>query len=322
MNVLWLTRKGKNYVGAPSTRHGFEVAVAKITKSTFAGKEWPLHIPGEHMEDTVKRLMPDVDWVIDRDNNLLEPKPEGINVAHFISDLHAKHYYDMRTPEGHITMLNNAGYDAIFMRYSEVYGTGSPSDIYKFLLPSAYWIPWSFDPNRFYPRPLRKYDVAFLGNVNAKVYPLRRLIRDELHQLGDKYKTFTSTSPKGKTFERKISEHLAGDKYADVLGHSAISIFDCSIYRYPLQKFFESLASGCLVVSTKPHGAESLGLIDGLTYVEINKDNWKKQLHYYLENPTEGKKIADRGHKIAHKYHTHEVRAGQFVKCLERELNR
>jgi len=302
MNVLWLTRKGEDYVGAPSTRHGFEQAVAKITNSVFAGEEWPLYRAEESMDMTVKRVMTDVDWVIDRDNNLLERKPEGINVAHFISDLHGKHYYQIWTPEGHITMLNKAGYKAIFLRYSDVHGLKSPSDIYRSLNAASYWLPWSFDPARFYPRQ-KIYDAAFLGSVNSKVYPLRRLIRDELIDLGGKYITFNATAPTGRTFERLISATLAGDKYAEVLGSSIISIFDCSIYRYPLQKFFEGLASGCLVMSTAPHGAESLGLYDGVTYGEINEDNWREKLHCYLENPEEGKKIADRGFAMAHVYH-------------------
>lgn len=320
MNILWLTRKGEAYVGAPSTRHGFEQAVSEITNSVFTGEEWPLHIPGERMEDTVKRVMPDVDWVIDRDNNLHVTKPQDLNVAHFISDLHGKHHYHVRTPKGHIELLNKAGYKAVFLRYKEIHGTDSPVDVYRISLAArGYWLPWSFAPDRFYQRSPR-YDVAFIGNTNDRVYPLRSDIRAELLHLNDKYHIFTAESPKGKTFERTITGNLAGDSYAKVLGRSRIFIFDCSKYRYPLQKFFEGLASGCLVMATKPMGAEALGLIDGLTYIEITKDDWKEKLHLYLENLDQGKKIADRGLRIAHKYHTHDVRAKQFVRYLENEF--
>ena len=322
MNILWLTRKGEAYVGAPSTRHGFEQAVNQITNSVFAGEEWPLHIPNERLEDTVKRLMPDADWVIDRDNNLHNKKPADLNVAHFISDLHGKHHYGVKTPGGHIDLLNRVGYKAIFLRYTEIHGTSAPIDIYRASLkPNGYWVPWSYDPERFHPQRTSRYEATFIGNTNNPVYPLRAPIRAELKKLSETHKVFLAESPRGKTFERTIAGNLAGDSYAEILGSSRIFIFDCSKYRYPLQKFFEGLGSGCLVMATKPSGAEALGLVDGGTYVEINKGNWRDKLYYYLENWGEADKIAKRGLKMALKYHTHKVRAKQFVRYLKLGLN-
>lgn len=321
MRILWLTRRGEAYVGAPSTRHGFEQAVAKATNSAFAGEEWPLHVSHERMEDTVKRVMPDADWVVDRDLNLHVPKPRGINVAHLVSDLHGKHHYGLTTPEAHIEMLNRAGYRALFLRYTEVHGTSSSPDIYKRTLkPSAYWLPWSFDPTMFHPRGAVEYDATFIGNTSDPVYPLRRPILDELTRLSGRYRTFLAESPRGGTYERLISEHFAGARYAEVLGRSRIFIFDCSRFRYPLQKFTQG--SGTLVMSTRPGGADSLGLVDGVTYVEISEANWKDRLHYYLENPSEAEKIAERWRRVAERQHSHKVRAGQFVRYLEDELAR
>lgn len=322
VNILWMTRKGEAYVGAPSTRHGFEQAVNQITHSVFAGEEWPLHIPNERLEDTVERLMPDVDWVIDKDLNLHVKKPVDLNVAHFISDLHGKHHYGVTTPGGHIDLLNRVGYRTIFLRYPEIHGTSSPSNVYKYALkPNGYWVPWSFDPKRFHPHRTSRYEATFIGSTNNSVYPLRAQIRAELEKLGETHKVFLAESPRGRTFERRIADHLAGNRYAEVLGQSNMFIFDCSKYRYPLQKFFEGLGSGCLVMATKPGGAEALGLIDGKTYVEINPVNWRDKLHYYLENLGAARKIANSGHKMALKYHTHDVRAKQFVRYLKLGLN-
>lgn len=316
MNILWMTHKGEHYLGDPINRHGFEQAVAKITNSVFAGEEWPLHVTLERLEATVKRVMPDVDWIIDRDLNLYTPKPPGRNVAHLVSDLHGKHHYSVDTPEGHIDLLNKAGYRALFLRYTEIHGTTAPVDIYRQTLkPSAYWLPWSFDPDMFYPR-LRAHDATFIGCTTSPFYPLRKQMWAELKGLSKKYNTFTAEAPRGKTFELLIKNHLAGDTYADILGRSGIFIFDCSIFRYPLMKFTEGLGSGCLVMATEPSGAGALGLVDEMTYVEIEPNNWRDKLHYYLENPNEGRKIADRGLEMALKYHTHDVRARQFVRYL------
>ncbi len=310
MNVLWLTRKGEDFCCAPRTRHEFEQAVAKITNSVFIGQGWEGYIPGESIMDSVNRVMPDVDWVIDRDNNLLEGKPQEVRVGHFISDLHAKWHYKVSTPQGHIDMLNRVGYKAIFMRYV--------SDVYREkLLPNAYWVPWSVSPDRHYRRQHAMYDAASMGNPSPAFYPLRKLMMEEMARIEDRYRTLWRTAPVGKTFERPKD-----DEYDRILGSTKIHIFDCSVYGYPLQKFFESMASGCLVMSTKPMGAESLGFLDGRTYIEVNEDNWKNNLHYYLMHQGEAKKIADRGMKMVRKYHTHGVRAEQFVRYLQDVIER
>lgn len=322
MNILWMTHRGERYLGDPLNRHGFEQAVAKITNSVFAGEEWPFHVPGERLEEAVARLMPDVDWVIDMDDNLHIPKPSGLNVAHLVSDLHGKHHYGVVNASGHIDLLNRAGYRALFLRYTEIHGTLYPPDIYRrSLKPSVYWLPWSYDPELFYPRTPRTWDVSFIGETIESVYPLRSSIKAELEKLSGAYSVFSVDAPRGPVFELLITEHFAGRKYANVLGRSHIFIFDSSIFRYPLMKFTEGLGSGCLVMSTEPSGAEALGLMDERTYVKINEGNWRDKLHYYLENPGEAEKFADRGLEMARKYHTHDVRAKQFVRYLEMGLN-
>ncbi len=325
MNILWMTRKGDRYLGDPFNRHGFEQAVAKITDSIFAGEGWPDCRYGG-IKKTVDRLMQNVDWVIDKDDNLHKPKPAGLNIAHLVSDLHGKHRYGIGTPEPHIDMLNKAGYRALFLRYTELHGTTVPVDIYRQLLkPSAYWLPWSYDPECFFPRHEviegfpKQYDVTFIGETIDHVYPLRSAIKAELDSMKI-YNTFTANAPRGPVFDLRVDEHLAGHRYANILGSSRIFIFDCSIYRYPLMKFTESLGSGCLTMSTKPAGAEALGLVDGKTYVEINASNWREKLHYYLENPSEARKIADNGLEMARQHHTHEARATRFKRYLTHEL--
>lgn len=317
MNILWLTRKGEDNCCAPRTRHEFEQEVAKITNSRFIGQGWEEHVPGESIRDSMRRVMPDVDWVIDKDYNLKEIKPLEIRVAHFISDLHGKQHYRAFRAHKHIKLLNEAGYRAIFMRYTELHGTREDVDIYKkTLLPSAYWVPWSVNPERHYPRGKIDYDVACMGTT-SRIYPLRTKMMKAMTKLEGKYKTLRRLAPKGTSFERPID-----DEYDEILGSTRIHIFDCSKYRYPLQKFFETMASGALVMSTKPAGAKKLGFIDEKTYIEIDKKDWRRKLDYYLEDPDLATRIATKGMEMVRKYHTHEVRAKQFVRYLEDELER
>ncbi len=322
LNILWLTRKGRNLVGAPNTRHEFEQEVAQITNSVFAGQGWGEHREGESMTDTVKRLMPDADWVMDFDNNLHVRKPRDRNykVGVFSSDLHGKAYYGITSPTLYADMINTADYDAVFMRYPYIYGTSY--DYKSFtnkLTMDKHFLAWSVKTDRFIKHE-KKYDVGFIGAV-GKPYPLRRQIWEGLYYVGRGYKVYQLKSPPGKTFTRKWSKleetHLVGDAYSKRLGETGVLIFGCSRYLYPLQKFTQASSAGCLVMCNKPSMASSLGFVNGKTYVEVDLYNWEEVLQYYLGNEQEAQRIATAGMKMTQKYHSHKVRARQFVEMLQ-----
>ena len=309
-------------MGAPQTQYEFEQTVAEKTESVFAGEGWPLYREGESLDDTVRRVMPDADWVIDKDNNLHERKKHdrSYKVGLFVSDLHAKFFYDINNPIQHIEMINNAGYDAVFLRYPLLYGTGYDPKIYlRMLKPDTYWLPWSVDTQRFHRRETR-YDVSFLGST-WNCYPLRQEIWDGIWHVARGYRILRERAPRGETYERDVDslsdDYFVGKRYADAVGSSRIFIFGCSIYRYPLQKFFEATASGSLVMSNVPSKASTLGFVDNETYVAVDEHTWEEDLQYFLENEEECRKIAKRGEEMTRRNHTHEVRASQFLELLE-----
>ena len=82
-------------VGAPGTYNEFEHTVAKYAECEWAGAGWPLYRADESIDVTVKRVMPDVDWVINKE--VCEPiqtnKP--YKVGHFTSDLQGKYLYSL-----------------------------------------------------------------------------------------------------------------------------------------------------------------------------------------------------------------------------------
>ena len=320
-NILFLTRRGEGYVGAPQTRHEFEQELAKHANCAFAGEGWSLYRANESMDMTVTRVMPDADWVIDKDNNLHNKKPSNrsYKVGVFISDLHGKHYYRVKTPTGFTDMLNAAGYDRVWMRYPFIHGTSySPDVVCKGLTAETQWVPWSINPDKFKPYA-NKWDVTFIGS-RGTCYPLRNDIWKNIHSVAQGYKVLRREAPKGKTYTRDVksldSSHLVGENYAKTLGESRMLLFGCSVYRYAIQKFFEAPASHCLVVSNKPDMAERLGFVDDKTYVEVSNDNWKETLLYLLETPSYVQRIADAGMENVLKNHTHAVRAKQFLREL------
>jgi len=324
LRVLWLTRKGEGYVGAPQTHYEFEQEVAKLCECKFAGQGWGQYKEGESMDETVKRIYGDSppDWVIDRDNNLHNKKPRNrsYKVGHFMSDLHGKHRYNTSNPVEYAELLNKVNYDAVFMRYTHIHGTSyRPDVVYDRLKCAKHWVPWSVDPDLFLPKP-KTVDVSFIGTLGS-CYPLRKLMWSGLYYVARGHKITRETSPRGKTYERDVESltetHLVGKRYRDALAETRIFMFGCSTYRYPIQKFFEATASGCCVLSDAPSMAKKLGLIDGDTYVETYEEEWEDKLLVLLDDQKLVRKIARRGLKNTLEHHTHKTRATSFLEMLE-----
>ena len=107
-------------------------------------------------------------------------------------------------------------------------------------------------------------------------------------------------------------------RYAEAVGRSRFFIFCGGIHGYPVQKYFEVPASGCLPVALKLRGiGEDLGFIDGETYVEATIRNWEEKVLYYHKNNDETQRIIENGRKLILKRHTHEIRAREFIETLE-----
>lgn len=324
LKLLFLTRKGEGYVGAPQTRHEFEQEISKHCECVFAGQGWPLHVPQETIDVTIERVMPDCDWVIDRDDSLHIPKPNKrkrrYKIGLFISDLHGKWSYGLKNPPQLTEFINKAGYDAIFMRYKLIYGTHyRPDVVWDRLKPEVFYIPWSVDQKQFKPSRIKRIDVATIGS-NYDCYPLRKSINEGIYFVCRGKKLLVRSAPRGKTFERDILKlkdtHLVGEDYVKALGDTRIFITGCSIYRYPLQKFFQTTASECMLLCNEPSTAKELGFINDKTYFSIEEDTWEISLKYFLDNPSEVKRIARAGRKNTLLNHTHQKRALELIEFL------
>ena len=323
MRILFLRHKGLDYVGAPGTYHDFEQTVGKIAECKWAGKEWPLHRPNEPMDATVKRVMPDADWVIDTDEGFKAPRDKDYQVGHFTSDLHGKSICGVHTPQGLLALMNRSNYDALFMKYKYVYGANCNPDIFLTdMKVQSRFLPWSIDPEKYRPNGERRVDVAFLGAYGS-VYPLRNDLWYGLNPFCRRHnlKLLLKQSPGGSSFKRYIPNlidegHVVGSRYREALRSTRILIFGGSRFRYPVQKYFEGMASGCLVMANTPGAAEDLHFKDGYNFVDINVNNWKDKLLYYAQHRDEAEQISEQGRKTIEKYHTHDIRAQQFIQML------
>jgi len=325
LRILFLRRRGEGTIAAARHFHDFEQEVGKLADCVWAGRDWPLYLAGEPLEMTIARVMPDVDWVIDRERNTPLPHNRDYKAACYLSDLHGRGSAGIRNdPKGHLDIINQIGYDIAFLKYEEIHFYDvDPRLFMTELEPQTVFLPWSVSVEEFKPKKTKAWDVAFIGTGRARVYPLRGILDRELRGYCEErgLRLLFSKRTRGTvTFtNQQLYEHPGfyfGPRYADALSKTRFFIFGCSIYRYPLVKYFEAAAAGCVVVANEPSSAEKLGFIDGETYVCVTNENWKDRLDYYLENPEEADRIAVNARNLILERHTHKIRAEQFVRCL------
>ncbi len=317
-------------------RHFFEQAIARIADCKWAGHRHELHVPGEDLNDTIRRVMPDADWAIIGDvahirypEAIKIPEKRICNVAYIAGDV----YWN---PPLVARRLNAGKWDAFLMTQfkldtyipsstNRVPAKADPEFYVKNLNAPIFHSPHNINPEFFKPLDREKeYDVSFLGAHSSTYYPLRAKIWRDLPSLVARYKwrTLMRGSPPGVSLKRKIDKLLkegftVGERYAEVLALSKIFIFSSGPSRCPVKKYYEGMASSACVLADSPMTADELHFRPGHNFVEINEGNWKGRLHYYLEHDKEREEIARRGYETVVKYHTNDVRARQLIDFLE-----
>ena len=113
------------------------------------------------------------------------------------------------------------------------------------------------------------------------------------------------------------TEFYAGDKYVRTMGLSKVSVFDSSIYKYPLVRYWETMACKCLAMADMPLTGEDVFLKPRFNFVEISEEDWSEKLEYYIENDKERNRIIEKGYETVMKNHTTEIRAKQLYDFLE-----
>ncbi|MBD0379945.1 glycosyltransferase [Paenibacillus sedimenti] len=161
-------------------------------------------------------------------------------------------------------------------------------------------------------------DYLLMGAINKNVYPLRfkiykqmKYVKGFVYHSHPGYRNFT------KQEEQKI---FIADGFAKEINRAKIFFTDHLIYNYPIAKYFEVLACNTLLLANGSKELRDLGFIDGVTYVEINKDNFIRKAQYYLKHEEERKEIARRGYQMVRSQHSTEIRAQQFADELKRYL--
>jgi len=328
MRILFLRRRGDFGYGPPLTMFRFQKAVEqRVEECKWAGKGWPLYGGEESVEKTVRRIYGNdpPNWVIDRERIDFLNENRAYKVGQYVSDLHGRAGVGARTPETLCNHLNKMKYDALFLKAKYIYGSKcSPDFFLKNLTPKNHFLPYAIDAQAFRPREKKKYDVLFIGSVGGP-YHLRMKLHEGLSTYCKKRKLslrMQKTVPNYWTAltAEKDPAYLVRSTYEEALGRTRFLPFGSSVYRYPVIKYFEGMASECVVLADEPSSAEELGFIDGVNYVKINSGNWMEKMDYYVKHVDEANEIAHNARNLVLERHTVEVRAKEFIRMLE-EVN-
>lgn len=165
------------------------------------------------------------------------------------------------------------------------------------------WLPLSVDGNRFKNLHLpRVYDYCLLGNLNPFVYPLRL---KALHYLFE-------------TGKGVMVNPVYGDEYVKAINRSKMFVTCSGVCKFPVMKYYESMACGALLFADEPMDAEELGFESGKNYVQFEDIvDLKEQSVYYTTHVAEAEEVRRAAEELVRKRHTDEIRARELYGMLQ-----
>ena len=116
-----------------------------------------------------------------------------------------------------------------------------------------------------------------------------------------------------------LQHEYINDKYPLLLMKYCTSIAAHSLY--PVIKYWESTAAGCLTFMevTEKNQANILGFEDGKNAIFINEKNYEKKLSDYISDPNNAKwsEIAENGHHYTMANLTNDVASNSLVEIFK-----
>ena len=186
------------------------------------------------------------------------------------------------------------------------------------------WLPLSTDVDMPKAELKRTYDCFLSGCINPRIYPLRTKIYHYLK--ASNLKCFLN--PIINAESRLVSKGFPWKPYFEKIQQSKIYPFGSPqlhcfdhYWQYPISKYYEAMTCETLVVANKPTDAEALHFIPDHNFVEVNEDNFKEKIAYYLEDENERNRIVKNARNIVEKYHSSRIRSKQLLGLLEKHIN-
>jgi len=167
------------------------------------------------------------------------------------------------------------------------------------------WLTYACDPEIQKKFCLSKiYDVVFIGNTNAKIYPERIKM---LKLIGEK-------------FNLKVFNGVYGEGMAKIYSQAKI-VFNKSADGEINMRVFEALSCGGLLLTDRLKqevGLEEIFEDKKHLVLYDNGNDLLEKIDYYLEHETEREEIALTGHREVVLKHTYDHRAEEILRTVKR----
>lgn len=184
----------------------------------------------------------------------------------------------------------------------------------------------------------RPYDCFLAGSLNAFVYPFRYIAFKKIRAvaeakgwvLAEESRTLFKSKAEGvnKKFQcGEISKkqldlevHLISQmQYADYFEKASkakLAITCSSVFGYPLKKYFEYMASGCVIVGNLPKNAGRYGLKHMENVFECEVDEIEEAVDFLLKNESIRLQLATNALKLVKDKYTMKARVDLFFQQI------
>ncbi|WP_179884863.1 glycosyltransferase [Bacillus sp. AFS015802] len=265
---------------------------------------------GGHIKEIMKELSftPDfiyIDHYIDYRVNqeyLYGLKSVNIPKGVLICDLHHGNRFHFRK------FVNHFQVDLVFSHYRDAFRHRYPDFLDKFR-----WLPLCINQEIYKDYRLPKtINYLVMGHISPRIYKLRNKI---VHEMKDVHGFHYYEHPGYRDFSEEEGA-IIGDRYAMKINSAKMFFTDDSVFKYPIGKYFEVPACKTLLLAPGSPELRDLGFINGETFVEINDQNFLKKALSYIGDQDEMNRITKNAYEMVRSRHTHEIRAGEFVKYV------
>jgi len=154
------------------------------------------------------------------------------------------------------------------------------------------WLPHFVNPSIYKDYDLSKdIDWLIMGNIRKKSYPLRRKM---IEVMSGRPGFVYHKHPGYRDIKEDEKDHLfIGENFSREINRSKIFLTCNLIYKYPIRKYYEVLASKTLLLAPQCVELIELGFIPGEHFIEINEDNFSQKAEYYLTHEKERMEIEE-----------------------------
>jgi hypothetical protein len=317
MKVLWIIRNSMPFVYPDSEfRRTFENVIGKDNVVFYTIPNLPTHDESQMsyypenpkivslFPEQVKEEKPDVivnDGLYMNDIGHMTDIPK----ITFINDVHAEW-------QNRKYRFLNKEFDVLFLR---MYGGGVGIRAKQEFGGTVGYCPRSVPTDMFYNQHFERTIDVFLAGCYNIIYPIRVAMWKWLFNNGFNGKTV------GTLKVIINAKRFLYPEYLNILCVSKITAFDGGLFKFPVMKYWESMATESLCLADLPLDYKALGLVPNENMVEINMYNFMDKWKYYLENDEERKRITRNGLNLILQKHSDKCRAKQLLVQLEEVIN-